>query len=202
MELEDPDWVHKLCAGDEAAFAELVRRYHPQMVAVARGIVGDSIADEVVQEAWISIHRNLSGFQQRSSLKTWVYTIVCNAAKTRLCKEHKHRGQRDNSLEPAGMPAEFFDENGAWREPPSDWHLDTPEQLLEESQLQECIDKTLSLLPEQQRAVFTLREVEQLDLSSVRNKLELSDSNVRVLLHRARLKLMQVINHYQETGTC
>lgn len=200
--MQDSKWLSRLCSGDEAAFAELVRQMHPQMLAVARGMVGDAIADEVVQEAWISIHRNLSGFEQRSSIKTWIYTIVCNGARSRLRQEKKHRGGTDNRLEPTGMPATLFDEAGAWREPPSDWHLDTPEQLLEESQLQECIEKTLTLLPEQQRAVFTLREIEQLDLSVVRNKLDLSESNVRVLLHRARLQLFQVINHYQETGTC
>jgi RNA polymerase sigma-70 factor (ECF subfamily) len=102
----------------------------------------------------------------------------------------------------SGLSENLFDPNGGWSKPPPKWDISSPEQLLEESQLQECIEKTAESLPEQQRAVFVLREIEQQDLADVRNMLELSDSNVRVLLHRARVKLMQVIDRYRETGTC
>ncbi len=84
----------------------------------------------------------------------------------------------------------------------ADWHVDSPLALLENTQLQHCIDSTLERLSADQRAVFTLRDLQQMDLQDICNILQLSNSNVRVLLHRARLTLMQVINRYQETGSC
>ncbi len=80
--------------------------------------------------------------------------------------------------------------------------MDSPDQLLEQTQLQTCIDHTLTQLPPAQKAVFTLRDIEQMPLEEICNTLDIKDSNVRVLLHRARLKLFKVIAHYQETGEC
>jgi RNA polymerase sigma-70 factor (ECF subfamily) len=95
-----------------------------------------------------------------------------------------------------------FRGDGHWQSAPGDWHADSPLALLENSQLQHCIDLTLERLSADQRAVFTLRDLQQMELQDICNILQLSNSNVRVLLHRARLTLMLVINRYQETGTC
>lgn len=199
---DESDLLARLRAGDNQAFTELVRQHHRQLVNVAIAIVGESIAEETVQEAWVSIHRNIAKFEGRASLTTWLYSIVCNSAKSCLRKEKRHMQADLSQIDGAAISAERFDQNGGWTEPPASWDMDTPEQLLEESQLRECIEKTLVLLPDQQKAVFTLREIDQQDLKQICNNLELSDSNVRVLLHRARIRLMQVIDHYQETGTC
>ena len=95
-----------------------------------------------------------------------------------------------------------FRADGHWETPAPDWHMESPEQLLEEQQLQKCIEFTLEQLSPNQKAVFTLRDLEQQSLDEICNILQLNDSNVRVLLHRARLKLMQVIDRYQVTGEC
>lgn len=200
--MQDKEFLDRLCRQDKSAFIELVRFYHKQMTAVARGIVGEAQAEEVVQDAWISVYRNLPKFEKRSSITTWVYTIVCNAARTRLRKDSRLVPLHEDLQADTGMPAGRFNADGAWTTPPPQWDIDSPEQLLEEEQLQDCIEKTTEALPEQQRLVFTLREVEQQPAEDVCNILGVSDSNLRVLLHRARMKLMQVIDRYQETGNC
>lgn len=197
-----PDFLKLLQAQDQDAFAQLVKHHHRQMIHIARSIIGDAQAEEVVQEAWISIHRNLVKFEGRSSLKTWMFTIVSNGAKTRLRKESRQVLFADVESSMAALPEDLFGSDGKWSKPPSKWDVDSPDQLLAESQLQDCIEKTTQSLPEQQKAVFLLREIEQQEMDEVRNILNLTDSNVRVLLHRARVKLMQVIDRYQETGIC
>lgn len=203
MSLEiTPEFLDLLKNQNQEAFATLVRHHHRQMTHVARGIIGEAQAEEVVQEAWVSIYRNLVKFEGRSSLKTWMFTIVSNGAKTRLRKESRQVSMADVEAGLSGLEDNLFDSSGHWSKPPPKWDIESPDELLEESQLRECIEKTAQSLPDQQRAVFVLREIEQQDLEDVRNILDISDSNVRVLLHRARVKLMKVIDRYQETGIC
>lgn len=198
----EPD-IALLQQQDHAAFSALVTRYHRPLVAVARSIIGESLAEEVVQEAWVSIYRNLPGFEGRSALKTWMYTIVGNEARSRLRREKRIVALEDISpSESDYLDGSRFAADGHWEIPAPDWHIDSPEQLLEEQQLQKCIEITLGLLSPNQKAVFTLRDIEQQSLDEICNILQLNDSNVRVLLHRARLKLMQVIDRYQVTGEC
>lgn len=199
---DKPLLLERLQAGDNNAFQQLVSDYHQTLVTVARAIVGDSVAEEVVQDAWIAIHRSLPAFERRSSLKTWMYTIVSNGAKTRLRKESRTIAVGGESDAISYLAASRFHENGHWQEPPAIWDTSSPDALLEESQLQHCIDFTLTQLSDQQKAVFSLRDVEQYTLEEICNILSLTHSNVRVLLHRARLQLMQVIDRYQETGEC
>ena len=198
----EPD-LQLLRQQDHTAFSALVGRYHRPLVAVARSIIGDSLAEEVVQEAWVSVYRALPAFEGRSSLKTWIYTIVGNEARSRLRREKRIVALADIS-EPESdyLDGSRFAADGHWQTPAPDWHLESPEQLLEEAQLQQCIEVTLDMLSPNQKAVFTLRDIEQQSLDDICNILALNDSNVRVLLHRARVKLMQVIDRYQVTGEC
>ncbi len=188
---------------DHQAFKSLVEKYHRQMLIVARAIIGDSLAEEVVQEAWVSIYHALPSFAGRSSIKTWIYTIVSNQAKTRLRKESRLVSMNDLEADiPVYLKNERFHNNGRWSSPPPLWDTESPEELLENEQLRQCIEKTLELLPCMQKSVFLLRDIEQQPLEEICNILHIANSNVRVLLHRARVKLMQVIDHYQETGQC
>ncbi|MBI4005821.1 MAG: RNA polymerase sigma factor [Gammaproteobacteria bacterium] len=188
---------------DHRAFEGLVEKYHRQMVIVARAIIGDSLAEEVVQEAWVSIYSALPAFEGRSSIKTWIYTIVSNQAKTRLRKESRLVSMNDMAEDiPSYLKNERFNDKGGWSSPPPLWDTDSPENLLENDQLKHCIEKTLELLPTVQKSVFLLRDIEQQPLAEICNILHISNSNVRVSLHRARIKLMQVIDKYQETGQC
>ncbi len=192
-----------LRAQNHAAFANLVACYHSQFKTVARSIVGDSIAEEVAQEAWVSIFNALPGFEGRSSLKTWLYTIVGNHAKTRLRKESRMRPIEEVGKAASGyLSDEPFNQSGHWDNTPALWEMESPDALLEEKQLRHCIEHTLSILPQVQRAAFTLRDIEQQSLEDICNILNVTNSNVRVLLHRARITLMEVIDHYQETGEC
>ena len=198
---DEQQLIAALLKNDENAFRYLVKTMYNQLLTVARAIAGSSIADEVVQESWISVLRALPKFEGRSTLKTWITRIVANEAKRRLKKESRHisldsLGEEDNSF------LDRFDSKGHWIRPPANWDLATPEEILEKDELKSCIDSTIKVLPEQQKAVFLLRDMEDYSLEQICNILDVSDSNVRVLLHRARLRLYQTIEHFQETGEC
>lgn len=202
MPAADDTLLARLRSGDQQAFRELVASYQGAMRAVAFAIVGSRNADEVVQDAWLAVVRNLDGFQQRASLKTWLLTITANTAKTRL-KQQRREPLLDDLPAPHGsVGAERFADDGHWLTPPSQWDLDTPEALLTEAELRECLDKTLASLSEMQSSVLLLRERQGLELEEICNLLDISLSNVRVLLHRARLKVFATLEHFEETGQC
>ncbi|MDF3867396.1 RNA polymerase sigma factor [Pseudomonas denitrificans (nom. rej.)] len=199
---DDSELLSRLLAGDQQAFRTLVATYQGAMRAVAIAIVGAAHADEVVQDAWLAAVRNLDGFQGRSSLKTWLLTITANTAKSRL-----RRVRRDVSLDDLPAPHGSLDEtrfaaDGHWSPAPLAWHEDSPEALLTEDELRLCLEKTLLSLSELQRSVLLLRERQGLELEEICNLLEVSLSNVRVLLHRARLKVFATVEHFEETGEC
>ncbi len=198
----DAALLTRLRAGEQKAFRELVTSYQGAMRAVAIAIAGSRFADEVVQDAWLAVVRNLAGFEQRSSLKTWLLTITANTAKSRL-KSSRREVLLDDLPAPHGtIGAERFAADGHWLTPPAAWHEDSPEALLAEEQLRECLEHTLSSLSELQSSVLLLRERQGLELEEICNLLDVSLSNVRVLLHRARLKVFATLEHYEETGQC
>lgn len=200
--MTDSDLLERLLAGEQRAYRELVARYQGAMRAVAYAIVGSRHADEVVQDAWLSVVRNLEGFQGRASLKTWLLTITANAAKTRL-KHNRREVLLDDLPGPHGsVGEERFSEDGHWLLAPYAWHQDSPEALLSEEELRQCLEKTLASLSELQASVLVLRERQGLELEAICNLLEISLSNVRVLLHRARLKVFATLEHFEETGQC
>jgi RNA polymerase sigma-70 factor (ECF subfamily) len=201
---DEQQLIAALIAGDDRAFCEIISRFQHTMAAVARTICGDTFADDVVQDAWLAIHKNICKFEQRSSLKTWVMTIVSNEAKARLRRESRKVSLDELDGETPGsyLDNALFAQDGHRIAPTPVWHIESPEQLLEEKQLQRCINKTLSILPPAQKAAFLLRDIEQQSFEDICEILQVSAANVRVLIHRARLTLMQVIDRYQETGTC
>ena len=192
----------RLRRGDNEAFRQLIADHHPKMLIVARSIVGDTFAEDVVQEAWTSIYRAVGRFEGRSSLATWMFQIVSNEAKSRLRREKRQVSFGDIDEAGATLDPSAFDEKGHWTSPPKRWDINSPELMLQEDQLRHCIEHTLTTLPEKQKAVFLLRDLEQVALTEIAALLSLAEGNVRVLLHRARLRLMDVVNHYQETGEC
>ena len=199
----DQQLLDRLLAGEQRAFKELVATYQSAMRAVAYAIVGPRNADEVVQDAWLSVVRNLAGFQGRASLKTWLLTITANAAKSRY-KQNRREVLMDDLPSPHGTVDDdrFAPGDGHWLVAPFAWHQDTPEALLTEDELRECMEKTLLTLPELQSSVLLLRDRQGLELDEICNLLEISLSNVRVLLHRARLKVFATVEHFEETGQC
>jgi RNA polymerase sigma-70 factor (ECF subfamily) len=186
-----------LRAGDEAAFAELVRRHHVGLRRFARGFVAsDAVAEEVVQEAWLAVVSGLDRFEGRSSLKTWLFRIVMNIARTRGVRERRSLpfsaltapGEDD----PPSVPPERFQGRGDawpghWAAPPRPW--EDPERRLASIELRERLRAALGSLPAAQQTVVTLRDVEGLGAEEVCDLLGLSEGNQRVLLHRGRARL-------------
>ncbi len=196
--------ISALIAGDDRAFCEIISRFQHTMLSIARAICGDTFADDVVQDAWVAIHKNIGKFEQRSSLKTWVISIVSNEAKARLRRESRKLSleELDGDVPGSYLDGNHFKSDGHWQSSTPMWQCESPEELLEEKQLYLCINKTLELLPSAQKAAFILRDIEQQSFEEICEILQVSTANVRVLVHRARLTLMQVIDRYQETGTC
>ncbi|MEX0903696.1 MAG: sigma-70 family RNA polymerase sigma factor [Pseudohongiellaceae bacterium] len=201
------DQLARLRQGDHAAFTRLVKHYHARLLVVARAIAGDAWGEEVMQEAWIAVYRALPGFEGRSSLQTWLFTIVKHAAQARLRKEKRVKSldsslEDNNSSDVERLLDQRFDGAGRWQDFPGAWRIDSAAALLEETELRRCIDKCLRKLPARQRAVLMMRDMEQMDMQSICDVLEISESNGRVLLHRARLSLMGTIGNYLESGEC
>jgi len=192
--------VQALQAGQHAAFREAVGRYSPQMLARARSIVGPANAEDVVQEAWLAAFRQIGGFEQRASLGTWLLSIVSNTSISLLRKRAKEVSPpRRYDDEPE---ADWFDASGNWAAPPNTWGASSPEDLLVADVLQDCIDKHLLLMSDNQREVLIKRDMQGESFDSICNDMTLSTSNVRVLLHRGRMRLMKMVDHFQETGSC
>jgi RNA polymerase sigma-70 factor (ECF subfamily) len=184
----DAELIQQLLDGDEAAFSALVTRYHSTMLRVARGYVRpDSAAEEVVQETWVAILKGLDRFQGRSSLRTWMFRILTNRAKTRGTRESRTAPFSSFSTEDGADPVRF-DERGMWKTPPEDWGF-TPERMISNRQLMDRLQVAIDALPERQRQVVTLRDVRGWSSEEVCNAMEISETNQRVLLHRARTKL-------------
>jgi RNA polymerase sigma-70 factor, ECF subfamily len=195
--------------GDETAFAKVVERHAAPMLRVALLYVRDAaVAEEVVQEAWVSALRGLDRFEQRSSFKTWLFTILVHGALRRGAREarsvpfsalaRRELASDDHPDAERFFPADHPRWPGAWSTVVSTW--DVPEERLLAAETQSRLLHALSTLPEAQRLVFTLRDVEGFAAEEVCNLLELTDSNQRVLLHRARLKIRRELERYFEQG--
>lgn len=188
--------VVRLRAGDESAFRDLVQRYHGAMVRLAETFVPSrAVAEEVAQEAWLAVIKGIDRFEGRSSLKTWIYRIVANIART--------RGERERRTVPTGALTEELSSDepsvsadrfsgpqgrGAWATPPARWS-DLPEEHVLAQGTVDRVKAIASDLSSNQRRVFLLRDVEGLAAAEVCELLDLSEGNQRVLLHRARSKV-------------
>jgi RNA polymerase sigma-70 factor (ECF subfamily) len=192
--------VARLRARDESAFAELVDRYGASMRRLALTFVrSPAVADEVVQDAWLGVLRGIDRFEGRSSLKTWIFRILTNTAKTRA--ERERRSVPFSSLDgeaaddgPA-VDAGRFLPDGAWATPPVPWD-GVPEERLLAAETRGVIDRAIAALPPSQRGVITLSDVEGWPAAEIRNVLELTETNQRVLLHRARSKVRAALEEY------
>jgi len=191
-------------ASDDEYFASLVRDHHRALIAMAVPIVGVSEAEEVVQNAWLKAYRAIDGFEGRSAVRTWLSRIVINEARMQL-RARKREVFLEDQAGDSGAPDaldDCFRDDGRWKAPPVTWSMDSPESLLMGADLLECLDGLLQGMSNNQRAVLEMRDSNELPFSDICNTLEISASNARVLLHRARTELFKLVNHYQETGEC
>jgi RNA polymerase sigma-70 factor (ECF subfamily) len=207
----DQALVAALRSRSEAAFREAVARHNQAMLRVARLHVSSrAIAEEVVQETWLAVLEGLDRFEGRSSFKTWMFRILVNRARTRGTREHRtipfsslsreDVGGSELAVEPDRFLGPGHRRAGHWAVPPQPWG-DVPAQRAADRETRAVIDETISKLPDQQRRVITLRDVNGWSSEEVCDLLELSEGNQRVLLHRARSRVRAALeNHLAESG--
>jgi RNA polymerase sigma-70 factor (ECF subfamily) len=192
--------ISALRRGDEVAFMELVEQHHATMIRVARTYVADAeAAEEVVQEAWLGLLQSLPRFEGRCSLKTWIFRILTNRAQTR--GERERRGIAFSKLErldgddrPSVDPDRFA-QNGHWSSAPQSWD-DIPDERILATETREHIQAAIEALPERQKAVITLRDVEGWPAEEVCELLGINATHQRVLLHRARSAVRTALEKY------
>jgi RNA polymerase sigma-70 factor, ECF subfamily len=196
---EDAQLLESLRAGDERAFMALVDKYGGSLLRVAQLFVPSrAIAEEVVQETWLAVYQGIERFEGRSSLKTWLFRILTNKAKTRGQREARSLPFSsfafDGDEDETAVDADRFVRDGHWDAPPRG----VPEERLLAGEARERIEQAIDALPPNQRAVITLRDVEGLSAEEACNVLALSETNQRVLLHRARSKVRAAFEQYLE----
>jgi RNA polymerase sigma-70 factor (ECF subfamily) len=192
---DEAQLLGRLMQGDQSAYCDLVNAHQGAMRALASAIAGHRHVDDVVQDAWLAVVRGLSGFQGRSSLKTWVLTITANKAKCRY-----GRNRREGLCDSGAGGLRFDTVSGQWLSMPSGWHEDTPEALASQEDLRLCIESVLQELSVLQGGALVLRERVGLELEEIAELLGVSLSNARVLLHRARLRVFAAIERYEASG--
>jgi RNA polymerase sigma-70 factor (ECF subfamily) len=189
METDD-ELLRRLRNGEEAAFVTLVSRHNPSLLRVARAYVpSHALAEEVVQETWVGVLRGVDAFEGRSSIKTWIFRILINRARTIGGREPRHVPLSGD--QPSVDPLRF-DSSGAWAKPLDSWESEADDRIVAAS-WSRCLTQALDDLPPRQREVVVLRDVEGLASADVCQLLGLTEANQRVLLHRGRSRLRSVL---------
>lgn len=204
--IDDSQLLAKLRQGDEHAFAALIDDLSSSLLRVAMAHVGNrAVAEEVVQETWLAVINGLDRFEGRSSLKTWIFKILSNTAKTRGAREKRTvpfsalAGAEADTDAPAVDPDRFFPPDHArypdhWAFGPTRWRV--PEEGLMAGETRATVLAAIEQLPQAQRTVITLRDLEGWPAAEVCSALEISEGNQRVLLHRARAKVRTALERY------
>jgi len=202
---DDAVLVKALTTRDPEAFAYLLDRYHAPLVRLARQYVPNrAVADEVVQDTWLAVIEGIDRFEQRSSLKTWLYRILLNIARTHGAKEQRTIPFATNAIvddEPAVDPRRFrrfaLKGRGTWAQPPQPWS--EPERNALDAESRSFIEHAVDRLPPDQREVLTMRDLLDWSAVEVCDALGITDANQRVLLHRGRSKVRATLErHYGE----
>jgi RNA polymerase sigma-70 factor (ECF subfamily) len=196
--MDEHDLIRRLRDGDEAAFRELVALYHPMLVRVARAYVPtETAAEEVAADTWLAVLQGIERFEERSSLKTWLFRILTNKAKTRGMRER--RTLPFSSLESGDSTVDADRFHGPEHQWPGHWAAAPqgfPEERLLAAETRGIVEQAIASLPPAQRAVISLRDVEGWSADEVCNALTLSETNQRVLLHRARAAVRKALEEY------
>lgn len=198
-EFDEPEFLARLRRGDEQAYRALIRRFHATLISLAASIIGSRAqAEEVVQDAWLAVFSGVGNFEGRSSLVTWVFSIVLNRARTRATREGRLVGLPAlmAGTEPGGRAVELgaFKPDGHWGEAPRLWDEISPERIVGGRQLWDHVLEAIERLPAGQRAVIMLRDMEGCEAEETCDLLGISAENQRVLLHRARGRVRQAID--------
>jgi RNA polymerase sigma-70 factor, ECF subfamily len=186
----DPELLARLRSGEESAFATMVARYNPSLLRLARTYAPSrTTAEEAVQETWLGVLRGIEAFEGRSSLKTWIFRILINRARTIGAYELRHVVL---SVDQPAVDPLRFDSGGAWAKPLESWESEVDDRMVAASWSQR-LNEALDDLPPRQREVVVLRDMEGLDAAEVCQLLGLTEVNQRVLLHRGRSRLRSAL---------
>lgn len=197
--------VAGLQAGDATAFAALVDDLHGRLLALARTFTSSpTLAQDIVQETWLAVIRGIRGFEGRSSIRTWTFSILVRRARTMAAREARRREVPigTDGFE-AGSPPEWSPGRGRvglWEEPLVSWGLEDPEATLRREDALRVVQAALTGLPDQQRQVVLLRDVEGVSPADVCNILGVSETNQRVLLHRGRARIRRALDQSLREG--
>ncbi len=203
---DDARLVAALRRGDEDAFTWLVQSHHQALIRYARVFVRDAeVAQEVVQETWLGVIRGIEAFEGRSSVRTWIFHILANRARTRGVRESRSVPFSSLLAQELGDDAPAVDADrflpadaprwpGHWAIAPEPWNA--PEARLLAAETRRVVDEAIAALPSVQREVITLRDVAGMDADDVCRTMEITDGNQRVLLHRARSRVRRALDAY------
>lgn len=203
----DAEIVAQLRAGDEAAFLNLVEDHGPAMLRLASMHLSRAVAEEAVQDTWVAVLRGLSRFEHRSSLKTWIFSILMNRVRTQASREGRTRpfssfetgspGEEPALPDERFLPADHPEWPHHWAAPPRSWG-ESPEDRVLSEEVRAEIHRAIDELPAGQREVITLSDVEGWTADEVSELLGITAVNQRVLLHRARSKVRHALERYFE----
>jgi RNA polymerase sigma-70 factor (ECF subfamily) len=205
-ERDEAELIAALRRGDEKAFADLVTEMTPALTRLALAHVPTrALADEVVQDTWLGVVKGIDRFQGRSALRTWIFQILLNNARSRGKREKRtlpfaslrrraEEGRDDPAVDADRFQGRRGEQPGAWARPPAEWS--SPEETLEGEATRKVLLEAIAALPPRQREVITLRDLQGYSSEEVRNALEVSETNQRVLLHRARSKVRQALEDH------
>ena len=198
-EFDDPAFLARLRQGESGAYRQLIRRFHGSLVGVAASIIGSRAqAEEVVQDAWLAVFSGIGRFEGRSSVVTWLFSIVLNRARTRASREGRLVGlpalMMGTDPGERAVPLSAFKPDGHWAEIPRLWDEIDPERIVGGRQVWDHVQAVIETLPAGQRAVIILRDMESRSAEEACELLGISAENQRVLLHRARGRVRQAID--------
>ncbi len=204
--MDEPALLQRLRAGDERAFRELVEALGGPLARLARSFTrDDAVVAEAVQETWLGVIRGLHGFEGRSALRTWIFGILVHQARRLAVREHRHRASSfaivddwDDERVAAREPG--MSSSGHWLVPPTRWGLDDPESAMLGREVLDLVREAVEDLPNAQRAVVLLRDLEGLGSEEACNILGIEDTHQRVLLHRGRSRVRQALDRYLQDG--
>lgn len=185
--------IERLGSGDRVAFETIYKKHNASMVRMCTGIVRNrATAEEVVQDTWVAVLKGISGFEGRSSLAGWIFAILVNKARSRAGRDGRMvsfdgDGEDDNL-------AAAFDGRGRWKDMPELWETLTPERIVAGRSVLAHVTAAIEALPPAQRSVLILRGQQQLEPAEVCSILDITEGNLRVLLHRARLSVRKALD--------
>jgi len=217
--LRSPEAIHRhepeiellarLRAGDETAFMSLIEHHSAAMLRLASVHLARAVAEDVVQDTWVGVLQGIGRFEGRSSLKTWIFSILMNRVRTQVHREGRSvpfSALQDPATEsePAVDPSRFLGADHPkwphhWAAPPKSWG-DSPEDRLLSKEARGQIQRAIEALPAGQREVITLCDVDGWDSAEVCHLLQITPNNQRVLLHRARSRVRHALEEYFGEG--